>query len=173
MLKRRLKPLLESPHWLPQPVTSPESIRRYYRRTNITFYSLQIQGNLGDLRTATPYTLTLSAIANDCSDDPQTISFDPIAIVNGTFFSVTAPVIVTVNTQTLVLISFTFEELTVTSLQPGEPFTIIDGNGLDATYLSPASVADGRYYVPITALTYTASSTATANVTITALATTV
>jgi hypothetical protein len=82
---------------------------------------------------------------------------------------------VTINTQTLVLISFTFPELTVTSLQPGEPLTIEDVNGLDATYLSPSSLPNGRYYVPITALTYTptSSTTATANVTVTALATTV
>jgi len=141
---------------------------------NITGINSETQANLEDLRTATPYTLTLSAIANDCSDDPQTVSFQPIAIVDGTFFSVTAPVVVTINTQTLVLISFTFPELTVTSLHPGEALTIVDDNGLDATYLSSASGADRRYYVPITALTYTPATTAsTANVTVMALATTV
>jgi hypothetical protein len=44
-------------------------------------------------------------------------------IVNGTVFPATGATTVTIQNQTLVLVSFIFPELTVTSLTPGEPLT--------------------------------------------------
>jgi hypothetical protein len=44
-------------------------------------------------------------------------------IVDGTVFPATGATTVTIQNQTLVLVSFTFPELTVTSLTPGEPLT--------------------------------------------------
>jgi len=93
----------------------------------------QTESNLYDLRTPTPYTMTLTAIANDCAENPITLTYTPTMSINQTLFSVTAPVTVTVNTQTVVLISFTFPDLIVTSLTRGESLVFLDPAGVDAT----------------------------------------
>jgi len=94
----------------------------------------QTEANLYDLRTPTPYTMTLTAIANDCAADPITLTFTPTLVVNQSLFSVTSPVTATINTQTVVLVSFTFPELTVTSLTRGEPLIYVEPAGADVTY---------------------------------------
>lgn len=99
----------------------------------------QTEPNLYDLRTPTPYTMTLTAIANDCAEDPITVTYTPTLSINQTLFSVTAPVTVTVNTQTVVFISFTFPDLIVTSLTRGEPLVFLEPAGIDVTYAATRS----------------------------------
>lgn len=93
-------------------------------QTSTPLANLKTPQNLEDLRTATPYTMTLSAIANGCENDPITQTWDPTMVVNGSSFPCTGPTTLTIRTQTLVLVSFTFPGLFVTSLTPGEALTM-------------------------------------------------
>ena len=82
--------------------------------------------DLFDLRTATPYTWTLSAVANGCATNPLTLTLSSESLeINGTFFTARNTPTIAVSTQTFIYATVTFPDLIVTSLTPGELVTLV------------------------------------------------
>lgn len=83
--------------------------------------------NLTDLRTPTPFTFTLSAIADGCNTDPLTLSFSETWLIDGTGFPAENPVLVTLTNAAPAsfFATITFLGITVTSLTPGEQMTLV------------------------------------------------
>jgi len=121
-----------------------------YAACNITGINQQTIPGLNDLRTATPFTFTLSVAASNCATAPLTLTDSLTWDVDGTPFPAASPIIVTY-TNAAPAISYliaTFPGMIVTSLTPGEPITLVDQFGDENTY-----------YVPLTAIPYTPPST--------------
>lgn len=131
--------------------------------------------NLSDLRTPTPFTFTLSAIAAGCDTDPLTLSFSETWLINGTGFPAANPVLVTLTNAapSSFYAVITFTGITVTSLTPGEPMTLVHqprikdiSNGSLITLVGPVSCKiydilypNISYTVPLTAIPYTPTTT--------------
>ena len=81
-----------------------------------------------DLRTPTPYTWTQTAEASDCAATPATQTESLTVGVNGTFFTAARPQTITYNgaAPQFYYATFTFPSMTVTSLTPGEPLTLVN-----------------------------------------------
>ena len=78
-----------------------------------------------DLRTPTPYTWTLSAFITGCATAPETITLHDTWLVEGTTFPAQNTATVTFSSDGTVFVTFTFPGMTVTSLTPGEPITLV------------------------------------------------
>jgi len=83
--------------------------------------------NLVDLRTPTPYTWTLSALASGCDTAPTTFTNHFMWFIAGTPFPAINTVTETISDATLIKYfeTFTFPQMTVTSLYPGEPLSLV------------------------------------------------
>jgi hypothetical protein len=83
--------------------------------------------NLNDLRTPTPYTWTLSALASGCDTAPTTFTNHYMWFIARTPFPAINTVTQTLTEATLVKYfeTFTFPQMTVTSLYPGEPLSLV------------------------------------------------
>ena len=82
---------------------------------------------MADLRTPTPYTFTLSALASGCATDPQTLTDWVTWDVDGTNFPAATAATITFSAASFVYATFTFPDMTVTSLTPGERLTLVPG----------------------------------------------
>jgi len=69
--------------------------------------------------------MTATEIAVNCSLNPTTFALDKTMVVNGTLFPDNGPTTLTIQNQTSFSIYYTFPDLTVTSLTPGEALTLV------------------------------------------------
>lgn len=145
--------------------------------------------NLDDLRTATPYTWTLSALASGCDTDPTTFTNHYMWLIAGTPFPAINTITQTLTDATLVKIfeTFTFPQMTVTSLYPGEPLSLVSLPIIRTLLTCSIEMAlllllctarlfhvllTVSYYVPLTALTATSTSTSSSKPTTSSTSTT-
>jgi hypothetical protein len=89
--------------------------------------------NLNDLRTPTPYTFTITALASGCATAPTTITDLVTWEVDGTPFPAEQAATVTFSAASIVYAVFTFPNMIVTSLTPGEPLTLVCSSCPSAT----------------------------------------
>jgi len=105
--------------------------------------------NLIDLATPTPYTCVFSVIIDvECGTD--TVVWEPTAFVNGTEYTLTAPSTQLFTPQTD-YVSFTFEDLIVTSLIPGEVITMTWFPGAGGEVAVPTEAIP---YIPATTTSF-------------------
>ena len=96
-------------------------------RVIYSFAYRQTLPNLADLRTPTPYTWTLSALATGCDTAPTTFLNHWTWVVAGTPFYAANTVTETLTNGPLSSYyeTYTFPQMTVTSLYPGEALTLV------------------------------------------------
>jgi hypothetical protein len=98
-----------------------------YAACNVSGVNENVLTGLNDLRTATPFTFTLSVAASSCATDPLTLTDALTWDVQGTPFPAVEQGVITYTGAALqtYYATFTFPGMTVTSLVPGEPLTLV------------------------------------------------
>lgn len=86
----------------------------------------QTPANLGDLRTATPFTYTLTVSATECVTDPETVTVSWTWFVQGTPFTAENNPPLTFSANGYYYFTYTFPGMTVTSLTRGEQITLVE-----------------------------------------------